>query len=78
MDSTELRLIYSQTYKILNSFAADLKWVIAPLASYSSQMLQNSVTFVAKNMQWHNCTAGSCKRNDYVFSPDNDNNFTQL
>jgi hypothetical protein len=50
MHSTELSLIYSQTYKILNSFAADLKWVVASLASYLSQTLQNSATFVAKRM----------------------------
>jgi len=61
MNSTELGHIYSQTYKILNSSAADLKWVIAPLASYLSQTLQNSATFVAKKIQWCNCTAGPCK-----------------
>lgn len=50
MHSTQLSLIYSQTYKIINSFAAGLKWAIASLASYLYQTLQNSATFVAKKM----------------------------
>lgn len=37
-------------FKILNSFAADLKWVVASLASYLLQTLQNSATFAAKKM----------------------------
>jgi hypothetical protein len=61
MNSTELSHIYSQAYKILNSSAADLKWLVALLASYLSQTLQNSATFVAKKMQWRHCTAGPCK-----------------
>jgi hypothetical protein len=61
MNSTELGLTYSKMHKIVNSFAADLKRVVAPLASYLSQTLQNSANFVAKKMQCHNCTASSCK-----------------